>query len=85
MSVKDAVRIAENRVERWWAGLGEERIPGQGRRGIGAGYAIVVGVGRHSEGGKSKLGPAVVRGLVKDGWRVEVGSGVVTVMGKVRR
>ncbi|KAF2802251.1 uncharacterized protein BDZ99DRAFT_454996 [Mytilinidion resinicola] len=85
VNVKDAMRIADNRVAAWWAGLGEERVPGAGRRGVGDGYSIIVGVGRHSEGGKGKLGPAVVRGLVKRGWRVEAASGVVTVVGKVRR
>ncbi|KAF2494543.1 hypothetical protein BU16DRAFT_487698 [Lophium mytilinum] len=85
VNVKDAVRIADRRVAAWWAGLGEQRIPGAGRRGVGDGYSIIVGVGRHSEGGRGKLGPAVVRVLLNAGWRVEAGSGIITVLGKVRR
>ncbi|KAF2279137.1 uncharacterized protein EI97DRAFT_228226 [Westerdykella ornata] len=85
VSVADAVRIAETKAAEWWEGLGEERVPGGGRRGVGDGYRIVVGLGRHSEGGRGKLGPAVVRALVKRGWKVEVGTGEVRVIGRGRR
>jgi len=36
-------------------------------------------------GGGGKLGPAVVRGLVGQGWKVEVGTGEVVVWGVARR
>jgi hypothetical protein len=83
VSVKDAVRISRERVESWWFGLGEARLGGgRGTAGAGAGYKIVTGVGRHSEGGKSKLGPAVGKMLVCEGWKVEVGTGHLLVRGK---
>ncbi|KAF2194103.1 hypothetical protein K469DRAFT_744815 [Zopfia rhizophila CBS 207.26] len=85
VSVHSATRIARERVRAWWDGLGEDRIPGGGRRGVGEGYRIVIGLGRHSEGGRGRIGPAVVKALVKEGWKVEVGSGVLVVMGLARR
>ncbi|KAF2744773.1 hypothetical protein M011DRAFT_448543 [Sporormia fimetaria CBS 119925] len=85
VSVDDAKRIASREVKRWWEGLGEERIPGyrggQGEVG-GGGFRVITGVGRHSEGRRGKLGPAVTRVLMKEGWRVEVGEGAVVVLGK---
>ncbi|KIW04308.1 uncharacterized protein PV09_04601 [Verruconis gallopava] len=83
VTVKEATRIATERVKAWWDGLGERKIPGGGRA-IGEGYRIVTGVGRHSEGGVAKLGPAVSRALVREGWRVEIGSGEVVVRGRIR-
>ncbi|PSN75198.1 hypothetical protein BS50DRAFT_34313 [Corynespora cassiicola Philippines] len=85
VSVASATRIAKEKTRSWWNGLGEERIPGGGRRGAGGGYRIVTGLGRHSEGGKGKIGPAVVRTLVKEGWKIEVGSGELVVMGRARK
>lgn len=83
VSVKDGVRIASAKVRGWWAGLGESRVQaGGGRNGVGNGYRIVTGLGRHSEGGRARLGPEVCRALVEEGWKVEVGSGVLTIMGK---
>lgn len=85
VSVQDALRIARDWTESWWAGLGESRV--NGRRGAderARGFNIVTGVGRHSEGGKGKLGPAVSKMLTAEGWRVEHGSGVITVKGKAR-
>jgi hypothetical protein len=83
VTVKEATRIACEQAQIWWNGLGESRIPGGGR-GIGQGYRIVTGVGRHSERGVAKLGPAVIKALLRNGWRTEVGSGVLTVTGKMR-
>jgi len=77
VNVKDAVRISRERVTTWWHQLGEARISG---RGVG-GYRIVTGLGRHSEGGRGKLGPAVGKMLLKEGWKVEIGSGVLVVTG----
>ncbi|OCL07859.1 hypothetical protein AOQ84DRAFT_341246 [Glonium stellatum] len=85
VGVKDATRITRERVTAWWHGLGEGRVDLKGRSGIGEGYRIVTGMGRHSEGGISKLGPAVARMLVRDGWKVEVGSGVLIVTGVAKR
>ncbi|MCJ1383346.1 hypothetical protein MMC17_006459 [Xylographa soralifera] len=84
VGVRDAVRIATERVQRWWADGAAEwaregKVPGED------GFRVVVGVGRHSEGGRGRLGPAVGGALVRGGWRVEVGEGVLVVRGRVRR
>lgn len=84
VSVKDSVRIARERVEGWWqAGAAEWAREGK-VQGSG-GYRIIVGLGRHSEGGKGRLGPAVGGMLVREGWRVEVGQGALVVRGKARK
>ncbi|KAF2870399.1 hypothetical protein BDV95DRAFT_595905 [Massariosphaeria phaeospora] len=85
VSVLSATRIAKASTRAWWAGLGELRIPGGGRAGAALVYRIVTGLGRHSEGGRGKIGPAVVRALVREGWKVEVGTGELLVMGLARR
>lgn len=83
VGVTDAVRIASAKVGGWWEGLGESRVRvGGGRNGVGDGYRIVTGLGRHSEGGRARLGPEVCRKLVEEGWKVEVGSGVLTIAGR---
>jgi hypothetical protein len=85
VSVPSAVRIAKQKVQQWWDRLGEERIPGGGRKGVGQGYHIITGLGRHSERGRGKIGPAVVKALVKEGWKLEVGSGDLVVVELARR
>jgi hypothetical protein len=82
VNVKDAVRIASEKVAAWWEEKREDRAAG---RGIGGGFRIVTGVGRHSEGGRGKLGPAVGKMLMREGWKVEVLMGVLVVIGVVRR
>lgn len=85
VNVADGLRIAKDRVEAWWAGLGEARV--NGRLGAGdrqKGFRIVTGVGRHSEGGRGKLGPAVGKMLAQEGWKVEAGSGALIVKGRAR-
>lgn len=84
VSVKDGVRIAKDRVEKWWGADGRGEWVRQGKV-MGPGLRIITGVGRHSEGGKGRLGPAVGATLVKGGWKVEVTEGVVTVVGRARR
>lgn len=84
VNVKDGVRIAKDRVERWWGAEGGGEWVRQGKV-MGPGLRIVTGVGRHSEGGRGRLGPAVGAMLVRGGWKVEVTEGVVTVVGRVRR
>ena len=82
VSVQDAVRIASERVEEWWESLGDAKY----MRGTGpVRYRIVTGLGRHSHDGTSRLGPAVGKMLAREGWRVEVGEGVLTVVGIIRR
>ncbi|KAI9673008.1 MAG: hypothetical protein M1817_003172 [Caeruleum heppii] len=82
VSVADAVRIARAAVERWWEGLGDTKYAG--RQGSERAFRIVTGVGRHSEGGRARIGPAVGRMLVREGWRVEVGQGSLMVTGVAR-
>lgn len=82
-NVKDAVNIARNRVETWWEREGREWAR-QGKV-MGGGLRIITGVGRHSEGGRGKLGPAVGKMLLNEGWKVEVGEGVIEVVGRQRR
>ncbi|KAL1985974.1 hypothetical protein VTN96DRAFT_7109 [Rasamsonia emersonii] len=84
VSVQDAVRIASARVSQWWDSLGDSKY-GPGGGAARYPYRIVTGVGRHSRDGTSRLGPAVGKMLAREGWRVEVGEGVLTVTGMVRR
>lgn len=78
VSVQDAVRIASERVEEWWESLGDAKYMRGARP---AGYRIVTGVGRHSHDGTSRLGPAVGKMLAREGWKVEIGEGMLTVLG----
>ncbi|KAF7590312.1 hypothetical protein BBP40_003005 [Aspergillus hancockii] len=84
VSVQDAVRIASDRVSDWWESLGDAKYV-RGGAIARSGYRIVTGLGRHSHDGTSRLGPAVGKMLAREGWRVEVGEGVLTVVGIVRR
>ncbi|KAL8951333.1 MAG: hypothetical protein Q9222_002698 [Ikaeria aurantiellina] len=83
VSVKDAVRIAQEKVELWWEAEGQEWARA-GKVMGGKGLSIVTGVGRHSEGGRGKLGPAVGAMLVREGWKIEIGNGILNVVGRVR-
>jgi hypothetical protein len=85
LNVKDALRISRERVTAWWHEGGEQRL---GTRGIGPEYAIITGKGNHSEG-RGRLGPAVGKMLIREGWKVEVRGGnggrlVVTGVAKKR-
>nr|OQO19689.1 hypothetical protein B0A51_10704 [Rachicladosporium sp. CCFEE 5018] len=83
VDVVNGVRIAMERVDAWWAGLGEARVNGRvGAGARGGGYEVIVGKGTHSEGGRGKLGPAVGGALRKAGWRVEDEGGKLRVKGK---
>ena len=86
VTVDSATRIAKSKTREWWEGLGEQRVKGYGggRGGAREPFTIVTGLGRHSEGGRGRLGPAVFRALTGEGWRVEVEGGEVRVTGKVR-
>ncbi|KXT04654.1 hypothetical protein AC578_2129 [Pseudocercospora eumusae] len=85
IDVRNAVRIVEQRVEGWWASLGENRANGRiGASNRHAGYEVVVGRGTHSEGGRSKLGPAVSKALKNAGWKIELDGPVIVVKGRAR-
>ncbi|KAI1265414.1 hypothetical protein F5Y18DRAFT_386483 [Xylariaceae sp. FL1019] len=79
VTVADGVGIAVERAWRWWDGLGvgEER-----RRRAKEGFKVVTGVGRHSEGGVSRLRVNVFKALVADGWKIEALTGAVLVTGR---
>ena len=82
--VKDAVGIALERVQQWWESSGEAEWAREGKAMSGT-YTIVVGAGRHSDGGKAKLSPAVKKALEQKRWRVnEAAPGVLVVKGRIR-
>lgn len=83
--VPQAIRIARERVEAWWDRLGDMKHVRGGGKQVHGGFKIITGVGLHSRDGKSRLGPAVSKALISDGWRVEIGRGFVTVVGVARR
>ena len=83
-NVKNAVRITKSKVQNWWD-TGAAEWARQGKVPGHDGLRIVTGIGRHSEGGRSKIGPAVGAMLVREGWRVEVGEGTILVRGRVRK
>lgn len=82
VNVSDAVRIAQRRTATWWEGLGDRKYVVGGR---GDGYRIVTGVGRHSSDGIGKIGPAVSKMLVRDGWKIEIARGEIVVSGRARK
>jgi len=85
VNVEDALRISRREVQKWWDELGENRNNGRiGANNRAAGFTIVVGKGHHSAGGVAKVGPAVSKALQNEGWRVEKGSGDITVRGRVK-
>ncbi|KXT07889.1 hypothetical protein AC579_1632 [Pseudocercospora musae] len=85
IDVRNAVRIVEQRLQQWWESLGEDLANGRiGASNRHAGYEIVVGRGTHSEGGRSKLGPAVSKALKNAGWKIELEGPVIVVKGRAR-
>ncbi|KAE9380274.1 hypothetical protein N431DRAFT_394961 [Stipitochalara longipes BDJ] len=81
LNVKDAVRISREKVTAWWHGLGEQRV---GMKRISPEYQIITGKGNHSDG-RGKLGPAVGKMLIREGWKVEVRGGRLVVMGVAKK
>ncbi|KAL0469786.1 hypothetical protein QR685DRAFT_300928 [Neurospora intermedia] len=79
VTVLDGVRIAKERVWRWWNSLGEHRKS----KAKMEGFTVVTGVGRHSSGGVSRLRQAVGLALKNDGWKVETLTGQFYVTGRV--
>ncbi|RAL16359.1 Smr domain protein [Aspergillus homomorphus CBS 101889] len=86
VSVQDAVRISRERVYAWWDSLGDTKhMGGSSFDRTQGGLHIVTGKGIHSHDKTSRLGPAVGKMLIRDGWKVEVGEGSLTVVGAMRR
>ncbi|KAJ5650680.1 uncharacterized protein N7484_004403 [Penicillium longicatenatum] len=84
INVTNAVRITRERVEAWWNNLGDTKHVRGGGKHVHGGYKIVTGVGNHSHDGTSRLGPAVSKMLMREGWRVEVDRGFLVVTGRAR-
>lgn len=85
VTVANAVRIARERVQAWWDGLGDQKYVRGGGQSCHGGFNIVCGVGHHSQDRKSHIGPAVWNMLLKEGWRVELNRGSMLVTGVTRR
>lgn len=77
--VIDGVRIAKNRVRRWWEALNEED---REQKATAYGFTVVTGVGHHCSGGVSRLRQAVGTALKNDGWKVQVFTGEFFVTGR---
>jgi hypothetical protein len=84
ITVANAVRIARERVADWWERLGDAKYVRGGGKHVHGGYKIITGVGNHSHDGTSRLGPAVSRMLIQEGWRVEIDRGFLLVTGVAR-
>ena len=84
VDVLNATRIAGERVQAWWDS-GRAEWAREGRVMGDGGFSIITGVGKHSQGGRARLGPAVRKSLVQEGWRVDEESGVLTVIGRARK
>lgn len=82
VTVEHALRIAKEKVEDWWEGL-EDRKYRVG--GVDDGYRIIVGVGTHSSGGIGRIGPAVSKMLMHEGWKVNIQRGEIIVEGRTRK
>lgn len=76
--VQDGVRIARERVQAWWAGLGEFRSEKARQQN----FTVITGLGRHSAGGVSQLRQAVAAALLQDGWKLQVETGRFVVKGR---
>lgn len=76
--VADGVRIALERTQAWWAGLGEDRA----RRAKAEGFIVVTGLGNHSAGGVSRMRQDVGAALKRAGWRTRTETGQFVVTGK---
>lgn len=76
LDVKNAVRIVREKVTTWWHELNEIRI-----QHLKCEYRIITGAGTHSKEGYSKIKSAVAKMLVREGWKIEVGTSEILVTG----
>lgn len=79
--VADGVRIARDKTESWWRGLGEFR---RGARARQQPLKIITGQGNHNRDGVSPLRQAVIRALLQDGWDLSIKTGYFEVKGRGR-
>ena len=85
VTVPHAVRIAKEKTQQWWESLGESRHSAVGREAMAVGYQIVTGLGTHSANGVPKIGPAVSKALLKEGWDLSFQGGSVVVHGRRKK
>ncbi|ROW03128.1 hypothetical protein VMCG_05684 [Cytospora schulzeri] len=76
--VADGVRIALERTQAWWGGLGEDRA----RKARAEGFTVVTGLGIHSSKGVSRMRQDVGAALKRAGWRVRTETGQFIVTGR---
>lgn len=82
VNVEHAVRIALSSVAKWWEDLGDKKYVLGGTRD---GYRIITGVGTHSAQGIGRIGPAVSKALMREGWKINVQRGEIFVEGRTKR
>lgn len=82
VSVADAVRIARTGTENWWEGLGDAKYYSGGNNASRIGFRIITGVGKHSKEGALRIGPAVSKMLMREGWKAEILAGEIIVRGR---
>ncbi|KAK2676402.1 Smr domain [Fusarium oxysporum f. sp. vasinfectum] len=78
VKVQSGVSIARERVQSWWAGLGEFRSDKARQQP----FTVITGLGRHSAGGVSQLRQAVAAALLQDGWKMQVETGRFLIKGR---
>lgn len=76
--VAEGVRIALERTQLWWSGLGEDRA----KKAREEGFTVITGLGKHSANGVSRLRQEVGAALKRDGWRVRLETGQFVVTGR---
>lgn len=79
VTVQQALKIANERVTDWWV-----KTTSTDSRAVTP-FHIITGMGTHSKGGVSKLGPAVSKMLLKGNWKIEVSNGHIIVRGVQKR
>ncbi|EGX53733.1 hypothetical protein AOL_s00004g392 [Orbilia oligospora ATCC 24927] len=75
VTVQQALKITNERVTSWWV-----QINSNDTRAV-IPFNIITGIGTHSKGGQSRLGPAVSKMLIKGNWKIEVRPGNIMVLG----
>lgn len=78
VSVRDGARIARQKTQSWWDGLGEFRL----KKAREQPFTVITGLGRHSAGGVSQMRQAVAAALLQDGWKIRVETGRFVVVGR---
>ncbi|KIX05767.1 uncharacterized protein Z518_03739 [Rhinocladiella mackenziei CBS 650.93] len=82
VKVQDAIRIASVKTQAWWDGLGDVKYAPAGGGPARDRFRIVTGIGSHSKNHAPRIGPAVSKMLMREGWRIEIGHGELFVTGK---